>query len=424
MKFFVRTALPLCLFACTGGTVGGDEVNPEGGQGGTLETSMGSTGGSTISSTGGTVGEPSGGAGGTGGTGGSSTGGAGMTGGTTQMATGGSGGVATGGTPGPVGDAIVPMFVAIGKVSRTTVSCDDGRTWIANKSSNDSARCWQGGGPECDHHEGSGTALAYGNGVFIANFGWGSPGKRWRSEDGVTWNPIPNITETLGGMAFVNGRFVGGAGRPPVSTDGGKTWTYASEANFGSHIRKMGSSPYNGGKIVMMGDAPLMASATGSGFVRPAGLPSACVTNAIGTVSGNDVTIAYGGKGDICSTTDGGTTWTHRKLSFGISAAAFAGGSFLAYSDDRVHRSANGVDWTTAATQPPGLRLEQVAASDKGTLVGVHQSWGNYYDKQVFYRSTDGVRWTALPKTNYAASHPITYIAFGHGKPSAACPAP
>ena len=84
----------------------------------------------------------------------------------------------------------------------------------------------------------------------------------------------------------------------------------------------------------------------------------------------------------------------------------------------------NGKDWTAFQAQPNELRLEAIAASPDGTLVGVHQSWDRYYDQQIFYRSTDGVSWQALPRSKFAGSHPITFIVWGYGKASADCPAP
>jgi hypothetical protein len=36
----------------------------------------------------------------------------------------------------------VPIFVALGYQGRTTVSCDDGKTWIANRSDDDAVECF------------------------------------------------------------------------------------------------------------------------------------------------------------------------------------------------------------------------------------------------------------------------------------------
>src|SRR5690348_12150685 len=79
----------------------------------------------------------------------------------------------------------VPMFVAIGKFGRVTMSCDDGQSWLVNESDDDGASCV---GIDCDHHPGSSTGLTHGGGYFFASFGWGdNPSRIRRSADGVTW---------------------------------------------------------------------------------------------------------------------------------------------------------------------------------------------------------------------------------------------
>lgn len=426
----------VALIPLADGCTGATERAPPGGAGGAAGGDA-TTGGAGPTMGGGTSGgtsdaNDSGGDGGTGDGGAATAGGAGGSAGTggrgeagASMGGAGTGGAASPGTGGaPAG--LVPMFVAIGKMSRTTLSCDDGRTWIANRSEDDGARCWEPGGPECDHHPGSGTALAYGDGVFIANFGWGTPGKRWRSTDGVTWDPIPGITEALGGLAFGNGVFVGGADRPPISRDGGLTWSRGADVRFGVNIRRMGFASEGGGRFVMLGDAQtanlMVSSDGGMTFTRPAGLPAACMRSPIGVASGAGVIVAAGGDGDICTSTDAGRSWSAIKLPTGIRSILWYQDRFLAYDRDRGYRSSNGRDWTRFDTEPRVLSLGPVAAAPHGTLVGVFEEWRQYYDRQVFYRSTDGVRWQALPRGSYTGSHPISFIVWGHGRPSAQCP--
>ena len=46
-----------------------------------------------------------------------------------------------------------PMFVAQGFVGRTTISCDDGRTWVADHSDDEAMRCFSATpGSDCDHN--------------------------------------------------------------------------------------------------------------------------------------------------------------------------------------------------------------------------------------------------------------------------------
>lgn len=95
--------------------------------------------------------------------GGVAMGGGASAGGSTAMGGGASGGSASGG--GTAVDAgTVSLFVAIGHVTRSIVSCDDGRTWVANRSDNDEIRCFtsapDGGSADCDHRYGAGRGIA------------------------------------------------------------------------------------------------------------------------------------------------------------------------------------------------------------------------------------------------------------------------
>jgi len=65
------------------------------------------------------------------------------------------------------------LFVAVGQASRTTVSCDDGRSWTADRSDMPELRCSaplpDGGSTDCDHDPGAGRGIAAGDGWFVAN---------------------------------------------------------------------------------------------------------------------------------------------------------------------------------------------------------------------------------------------------------------
>src|SRR5262249_45753343 len=116
----------------------------------------------------------------------------------------------------------VPIVVAQGLVGRTTISCDDGQTWIANRSfdieGNDLVcgdttpiRCemsscrmvWTDGSCQqedvCDCLHGTGYAkgVAIAKNQILANFGWGWPGAVLRSEDGGSWNVTLDLPMAL-----------------------------------------------------------------------------------------------------------------------------------------------------------------------------------------------------------------------------------
>ncbi|MEO5767473.1 MAG: hypothetical protein ABIS92_03900, partial [Polyangia bacterium] len=210
----------------SGGSVVGSGGAPEDGTGGAPATG---TGGS--SGTGGSGGRNgTGGSGGRSGTGGSApngTGGSGPngTGGSGPNGTGGmlagSGGAAGAGTP-----TGVAMFVAGGYRGRTTISCDDGASWVANHSDDDSV---------CPNHDcgevfNTITGVTYGDGHFFITRGWGKPGNVLRSEDGVTWTQVYSGTQ-FGGVAFGNHSLVVASGWQSAwySTNAGQTLTKAQD---------------------------------------------------------------------------------------------------------------------------------------------------------------------------------------------------
>lgn len=87
----------------------------------------------------------------------------------------------------------VQVFIAAGKVGRTLMSCDDGLTWIHDRSDNDSTRCWTEGpnNLECDHATSSFTGMDVSDdGFFYNQYGWCGNGTIRRSRDYSTWEVI------------------------------------------------------------------------------------------------------------------------------------------------------------------------------------------------------------------------------------------
>jgi hypothetical protein len=93
-------------------------------------------------------------------------------------------------------------------------------------------------------------------------------------------------------------------------------------------------------------------------------------------------------------------------------------------------RSPDGVTWTSTATKlqksdgssASGPAVGPVARSAAGTYVATNAGWQVWYEKQVFYRSTDGVTWQALPTGAFKGSHPVKFITPGRLARGAACP--
>ena len=74
------------------------------------------------------------------------------------------------------------VYLAAGHAGRSMMSCDDGQTWINNRTDLNAV-------PD-DHSPTSGRAVDSANGYFYALYGWGYNGTLRRSRDGVNWTVI------------------------------------------------------------------------------------------------------------------------------------------------------------------------------------------------------------------------------------------
>jgi len=362
-----------------------------------------------------------GGAGGTGGTiaGIGGTGGAGGAGGTNVNAGG------SGGDPIEPPAGSIPMFIAQGHAGRTIISCDDGRTWVADQSDEGWNYCSNN---DCNHGPGAGRGITWGDGWFFATFGWGSPGSVRRSRDGVTWEPVLE-GEDFGGMVFGNGRLLGAARNGQYSDDLGGTWEDFHAAGLTStNVRDAAYVPYDGGRFVMVandGSPDIVVSVDGLSWVQPQSAPSDCgegLPYQGRIVYGNGTLVLTGNGGVICRSTDGGQTWSSQTIADSLRANGIWNGSeFMAWNNGTLHRSADGQTWTTTETVPNDIEIGVTAVSDQGTIVGVTTGGEQHYAAQVFYRSEDGVHWEVLSGDAYTGGHPIKVIAFGHGQSSEEC---
>jgi hypothetical protein len=103
------------------------------------------------------------------------------------------------------------------------------------------------------------------------------------------------------------------------------------------------------------------------------------------------------------------------------SNALFVDGAFVVWNGSTRYRSTDGETWTSDAGTD-GVTIGAVARADDGTFAAVRGGWDVWYEKQRFYRSTDGLNWETLPLTAFTQSHPITHMTFARVKPSKECP--
>lgn len=312
-----------------------------------------------------------------------------------------------------------PMFVAQGHVGRTVVSCDDGNSWVADQTGDPSIECWGDNWlPDCDHRFDSARGIAYGDGWFVATFGWGEPGGIFRSRDGVTWEET-NAGSTGAGVAYGNGTFLVGDWMPYRSTDGGATWEQLPWV-VDYNIRRTFFVDVGGGRFLLSNDGPLVVSSDAGDTWDWPSTPAGCGTNMMfsgGFAYGNGVVVGVTGDGQTCVSTDDAASFTAGgsvNTYWLSSRLLFDGSRFVAWSPGVMHTSTDGQTWADTPVDG-GLTLDAVSVSDGGVYVGV----AGWYAEQTFYRSTDGITWTPVAGSG---GHPIYEIVFGVGDSSAECP--
>jgi len=327
------------------------------------------------------------------------------------------GGSSTGGMAGEPSSDRIPAFVAQGDRMRTLVSCDDGQTWVADQGL-PYVNCDE---EDCDHDEGAPRGIAYGNGWFVAAFGWGSPGSIRRSRDGVDWEvTVEDLIHTE--VAFGEGIFMaGGGGEQPLTSPDGDRWTETSESpNPNSRVVEF----VNGDLFVVFGETDEMITMTsdlGETWDVPSDRPEQCGPSATGIASGNGVIVGASFR-HVCVSEDDGDTWQQVSLPGDrlTSVPVFDGSRFMIWAGATVHLSTDGVNWTQETCTPNNISVNAVAIGANGTFVASQGS----EDAQRFYRSEDGITWQRLADDRFPKGQRIKYIEPGEVAPSSACPAP
>ncbi len=316
------------------------------------------------------------------------------------------------------GGGLVPVFVAQGHVGRTAVSCD-GRRWVADRSLDDTAVCWpETGDYDCDHHPGAAKGLVYGRGYWFATWGWGEPGGIDRSADGIAWERVLPDTQ-FGGLAFGDGVLVAGARNARRSATAGDTWEDTGDTGLAVwNVRRAG---YGEGAFVMVGEdgseRDVVVSRDGGATWQSPAAPDACGANVQtrgGIVGGGGVILVLGGDGTACTSTDGGATFEAHAVGGEItSQVVWNGDMFVAWGSGMRYASEDGTTWNATPTTPSDVSIGAVAYHpDLGVYVGVRGGWQVWYDRQVFYRSTDGVVW--VEADDFQGGHPIRFLEAGY----------
>lgn len=319
----------------------------------------------------------------------------------------------------------VPVFLAQGHYGRTTISCDDGRTWVQDRSQDDAVRCFEGD-VDCDHNEFAGRGVAWGDDQFVLAWGWGQPGTLTRSEDAFDFATVMTDTPTFADVAFGNGRFVANNSPMRISDDGGKTWAEGGPLAIDINTRAIEFVPHEAGFFIVAGESgeqrAIVRSPDGVTWTPASMRPAPCGSSTLGMAYGNGVTVMASGDGYVCRSLDGGDMWMQVLISDRLtSPPVWTGTDFFVYDGGTLHRSPDGAQWSSVPLVGDDLSIGQVARSPEGTFVAVNDGWMVWYEKQRFYRSEDGVVWETLPEGAFVGSHPISFMAYGRVKPGQGC---
>ncbi len=329
------------------------------------------------------------------------------------------------------GPTQVPLFIAQGDLGRIMVSCDGGASWEFDQDDLSGRQCYveASGSYDCNHGEGAARGLAWGDGVFLATFGWGEPGGVRRSTNGVDWTEVIPGT-TYGGVAYGNGVFLAGKPTPKRSTDGGLTWEDSAASGMSVYnVRGIGFADYETGRFIMVGEdasVDIVISSDGAQtWWKPTTLPAGCGSGIQfegGIAYGNRVIVIVGSGGNGCRSIDGGQNWQTADLDEGIgSDLLFDGENFRIFGNSAVFSSPDGINWSKATI--PIQSVGAAAISDDGQIAAARGGWQNWYARQEFYHAPNAATWDVILAPNVPAGHPIQHMKFGWGTPSATCPA-
>ncbi len=310
----------------------------------------------------------------------------------------------------------VPVFAVASSGMRILISRDDGRTW--KQSFLLSSDAGDGGhGPYGVH------GLAYADGLFSIYSGWGASGYWLGSADAENWTHLAATSEgaqypnVLGVAAAPGILLSAGSNSVSVSENRGRTWRVLKmrSLDIRTHHMKVAYGDYQGGRIVVAGDGPMVVVSKDKGKTWITGEISNGYTQNNGRlfVAGNIVygngvfVINSGDKGTVTRSTDGGETWSGKiepgALRIGYRALSFVRGEFwLAGRKSRA--SKDGLTWRSLPDSvPPG----PIAESDRGTLICV--------TREGIHRSVDGVSWDLVfnvPQKD--TSWMLRHVAFGN----------
>lgn len=301
----------------------------------------------------------------------------------------------------------VPAFVLVGHGGRILVSKDDGKSFTQAFF----------GHPGSDHGGWATRTIAYGNGLFVVAVGWGAPTSYLASDDALNWRHLtagtaklpeakgnPRLMPGTWGLAVGKGAVVGAGYMTMTSTaDLGQSFsTFSMWGSFKSDPRGKLSTHHvdpvycgdASGRFLALGDnrgkegtkfGHLFASddlGKTWRWLEPKGLDASTGRGTlVCQAAGNLLVMTDSDGSNAWTSRDGGETWDGPHSTGTKRATLSAVGKEFWLTGKPNRASADGQTWRDL---PAAIPAGQVIASDKGTLISIHQQ---RHDVQ---RSTDG----------------------------------
>ncbi len=300
------------------------------------------------------------------------------------------------------------IFIGSGHVGRTVMSCDDGLSWINDRS--------DVGAITGDHSASASRGIDAGNGYIYANYGWGYNGSVRRSQDGINWTVIHDGTWG-GGIAYGKDYLFHGAegGKWYTSNNNGTSWVQLISADIGNINNQFDYPSFTrlNDKIFASGRNQKLGISYDQGRtwkLITAGLLGNTEKRTFAEGNGVIVSFSYDSiinEGNVSRSTDNGQTWTGFMLGGSWTQIVFNGTQFVGWSRGQTWKSSDGLTWTSTPTKIDGINAPSWWTATTqynpktGTYVSILNAWGNEYDKQKAYRSKDGISWTTLDSTKY-----------------------